>query len=168
VTTVIVLMAVPAVAQAVGVGVRLSNSTVAEWVAPYEAGNAVGLSGTLDIGDFQGCISAGLVLPDSRPDAQFTVFSLEAQWHPFRRSEWANRLHLSPYVVGGIGVAGEDQPPSDTEVSLVRWVTEGPQFLGQLGLGFTFGASTGLYVSVDIRAYNHTHGGVLVGAGFRW
>ena len=155
------------VAEAVDFGARLSGGTAAAWERPYEAGNLVGATLTLDVGDLQGGLSAGLVLPDSRADGQFNAFGLEGQWHPFRRSDWASRLHLSPYLVAGIGLVDADAPPADPVVPVVRWVTQGPQFLGQLGVGLAFGAPNGLYLSLDFRAYNHTHGGLVISAGFR-
>ncbi|MEE2780377.1 MAG: hypothetical protein VYE15_07630 [Myxococcota bacterium] len=152
---------------AVAVGARASGGTAAEWVAPYEAGNLMGLTVTLDVGHFQGGMSAGLVLPDSRRDGQFQAFGLEVQWHPFRDFDLTKRLLLSPYVLAGVGLTAGDPPEDAPNPPAVRWVGEAPQFLGQLGLGLTFGAPTGLYVSLDVRALNHTHGAVVMGAGFR-
>ena len=161
------LVASPKVARGVDVGARLSGGTAAEWVAPYEAGNLVGFTATVNVGDFQGGMSAGLVLPDSRQEGEFKTFGLEAQWHPFRGAEWVHRLYLSPYLLAGVGLTAGDEPSEDLILPVVRWVSEKPQFLGQLGVGLTFGAPTGLYVSLDLRALNHTHGAVVFGAGFR-
>ena len=70
-------------------------------------------------------------------------------------------------AVVGAGVALEDDPPEvrlgDPET--IRWNDE-TTFLGMLALGARYGLSQGLFVAVDVRAYNLAFGGYTLTAGY--
>ena len=91
------------------------------------------------------------------------------QWHLFRGAAWAQRSSLSPYASLGLGTVNvmreEDASDPTEEVGSVRWIRERDQLVGLLGLGVTYGVEGDLYISAEARAVNHTHLGLLLGAG---
>ena len=102
------------------------------------------------------------VLPDSRAAGLFFNLWLEFEWRFVRA--WH---HVQPYLVAGVGVAFPDkaEEPRVGDPVPLRW-SEAHDFLGMLGVGVRYGRKRGLYVAFDLRAYNHTHGGFNLSAGY--
>jgi hypothetical protein len=142
---------------------NLLGGTLLPWETPEETGNAVGCTASLRWSDFRAGLAYGAVLPDSRSQGLYHSVWAEFAWF-FMGTIGSS--HVSPYVVTGLGVALPDSPPEvrlgDPET--VRW-NEEATFLGMLGLGVRYGLDRGLYVALDVRAYNHTFGGLTVSAG---
>lgn len=167
----------PAAALEVRPTVGLMAGTIAPWDAFGEAGNAYGLSAGVWLDDFRVVIAGGGVLPASRPQGHFGVVFAELQWHPLRTlfCEIGAR-GLSPYAVGGVGVATKDDPPPPLSGAPpdVRWAHKGPAPLAMLGLGISWGPVIGpgmgplggLSVSADVRTYNASHAGLVFSAGY--
>ncbi|MCA9517513.1 MAG: hypothetical protein KC635_21380 [Myxococcales bacterium] len=143
-------------ARALDVTIELGGGSVLEWDAPDQVGNCFGAGVFLGFGDLAVGLAGAAVLPDSRTQGQFGAFWIEGRWAPFHLD-----IPLSPYALVGFGLATSDdfQPRGDV-LPAARWVTDGISPLGTAGLGVRFGAPTGLQVALDVRVYNHTHGGV--------
>lgn len=162
----LVFSAAPAHAVDLHVELSLSGGTLMEWDAPDEAGNAYGLGVGLSIDqNWRASIHVAGVAPDSRAQGIFEVFWAEGTWLPWRFH------HIAPYLSVGLGVATQDTAPEPRpgEIVPVRWSPEGAQFVGMMALGARYGPpDSGLFLAVDLRAYNITHGGVVVSAGWRF
>lgn len=135
------------------------------WDAPGEAGNAFGLSVGVTLDDrWRVALAFAGILPDSRAEAAVEAFWLEGAWYGLGRFG-----PISPYLLVGVGLVTEDTvsvPAGAPEP--VRWVVTGPEPLLMAGLGVRFGPKEGLFVSWDVRTFNATHGGVTLGAGWRF
>lgn len=144
--------------------VTLTGGTLMAWDAPGEAGNAYALSIGVDWCNFRAALAVAGVLPDSRADGVFEAVWAEGWWTPFGRFFDL----VAPYALAGIGVVTADRVEPTTGPEPVRWSADGPKILAMLGLGVAYGGESGLYLAVDLRAYNHTHGGVTLHAGWRF
>ena len=134
------------------------------WDSPDQSGNAVGLSASLGWGDFRAGLAYAVALPDSRSQGLYHNVWAEFTWYALGA---IGASHVRPYVLVGAGVALEDDP-SDVRLGdpePVRWNQE-TTFLGMVAVGARYGLATGLYLAVDIRAYNHTFGGYALTAGY--
>ncbi len=131
------------------------------WDAPEEAGNAFGCSASLRWSDFRAGLSYGTALPDSLSQGLYHSVWAEFAWS-FMGVIGTSRVR--PYVLAGAGVAFADTPPEFFE-STIRW-NEETNLLGMLGLGARYGLSRGLYVAIDLRAYNLSFGGYSLSAGY--
>jgi len=148
------LLALPAAAATVTV--ELGGGVVIPWSAPAEVGNALGAGVHLELGVLSAGFVGAAVMPESRTQGQFGAFWLEARAYP-----WGRRAVLAPFAAVGLGVATPDGfEDRGLGIDPARWVVGGPSFLALLGLGLRYGAPRGLQVALDLRAYNHTHGGV--------
>lgn len=149
-------------ARALDVTLELGGGSIMAWDAPDQVGNAFGGGVFISFGALSLGLAGATVLPDSRTQGQFGAFWIEGRWAPFQLD-----LPLTPYAILGVGLATSDgfQPRADL-LPPARWVTGGISALGTAGLGVRFGAPTGLQVALDLRVYNHTHGGVNVVAEY--
>lgn len=160
------LLASPsAAAEGVDVSIDLGGGSLMAWDTPEQIGNAFGLGAFIGVDAFEIGVSGAVVLPDSRVQGDFGAFWVEGRWFPLDRTGlWA------PWVAVGFGVATDDGLTARTIDSIepVRWVTDSPSALAIVGLGIRYGHREGLHLSVDVRAYNHSHGGLnlLVGYAF--
>ena len=164
----LLVLSVSSSAQA-DLGVRLESGTLVPYEAPAEAGTAAGLMLTYDLGDLQIGVGGAWAFPGSQTEAPLVAGHLLAQWHPLRSLAWFDDAALSPYLSLGIGLASLAEPTAaastfDPETS-VRWMRGEEEVLGLLGLGVSYGSPDLLYLSAEARAVNHTHLGLLLGAG---
>jgi len=141
---------------------RIGGGAMLPWSHPDQAGNNFSLAMGATFGAFRVALGTGGVLPDSRAQGLFFNLWLEFEWR-FTRS-WHR---LQPYLVAGLGVAFPDnaEEPRVGDPVPLRWSTS-HEFLGMLGVGIRYGQDRGLYISLDFRAYNHTHGGFNLSAGY--
>jgi hypothetical protein len=156
----------PAHGMEISVVATFMGGTLMPWEAPEETGNGYGASLGVELArDYRLSIAAGGILPDSRLQGHFGVFWLEGQWHPF--TDWfvERELYLSPFALVGLGFALEDDAPEDG-TAFARWSSHGLQFVSMVGLGVSYGPRPGFFVTGDIRLYNLTHGGIVLGAGY--
>ncbi len=152
----------------VGFDLAVAGGTLMPWDAADEAGNLYGVSAGLA---FEQRVRVALgvagVLPDSRAQALFATWYLEGTWWPLR--DLAGVAGLAPAVLVGLGLATEDDlDPDGSTVPPPRWVASGPEVVGMLGVGLTYGPPEGLYLAFDVRAYNTTHAGLTLTAGYRF
>lgn len=170
--TALMLCVSSGVSAANGLGVRVESGTVLPYGAPDETGNAVGVHLTYDLEAFQFSLGGGFAFPGSRTQEPLVMGQVMTQWHPWRDVSWAQNLSLSPYMSLGVGTLDfaheEETRETFDDESSVRWVHEGDQFIGLLGLGVSYGVPDALVVSVEARAVNHTHLSFLLGAGTRF
>lgn len=152
-----------AAAQTFGVDMQLGGGSVLAWDSSDETGNAFGGTLLLDVDAFAVGIGLATVLPDSRLQANFGAFWLEGRWY-FLDAESL----LSPYAVVGFGLAtADDFVRGSTGFVPARWSSDlGP--VGMVGAGVRFGEATGMYLAADVRAWNHTHLGIQLVAGYRF
>jgi hypothetical protein len=145
--------------------VTVSGGTLMAWDAPAQAGNAFALSLGVDWCDYRVAAAVAGVLPDSRSDGAFEAVWVEGWWMPLGRLFDV----VAPYALAGLGLVTADRvSPASASAAPVRWSADGPKFLAMLGVGVAYGAASGLFVAADLRAYNHTHGGVTLSAGWRF
>jgi len=156
-------LSAPAHAQTFGVDMQLGGGSVIAWESSNETGNAFGGTLLLDVDAFSVGVGLATVLPDSRLQANFGAFWLEGRWY-FLDPESL----LSPYAVIGLGIATADDFVRDNTGFLpARWSSDlGP--VGMVGAGVRFGEATGMYLAADVRAWNHTHLGIQLVAGYRF
>lgn len=146
-----------------GVDVQLGGGSVLAWDNASDTGNAFGGAILLDIDDFAIGFGAAAVMPDSRLQGRFGTYWLEGRWQFLGRE-----MLLSPYAVVGVGVAdADDFAPNGTGFVPARWSTD-TNVVAMLGAGARFGRATGMYLTLDVRAWNHTHLGIQLAAGFRF
>lgn len=150
------------------VDIGIIGGTMAEWGALSEAGNAFGMRAGLWIGSMDVALAVAGVMPDGRLQARFVSFWAEGRWHPFMERLLARDLPLSPFLLVGVGVAAADQAQAGDFNGLhaVRWTPDGPQPLLMAGLGLRYGDHKGMYASLDLRAYNLSHGGLVLAVGY--
>ncbi|TNF28558.1 MAG: hypothetical protein EP329_17660 [Deltaproteobacteria bacterium] len=152
-----------ATARDVDVVIDLGGGTLLAWNAPEQVGNAFGLAAFVGLGAFEVGVSGALVLPDSRVQGDFGAYWVEGRWFPLERTGlW------SPWLALGLGVATDDGLDARTidAIRPIRWVTEGPSALAVAAIGLRYGRRSGLHFSVDLRAYNHSHGGMNLIVGY--
>jgi hypothetical protein len=169
--TVLMVLSVASPALANVFGLRFEGGTILPYDKPGDVGNGAQLVLTLDVKDLQLALGLGIVLPTSRTAAALPTAHLTCQWHPWRRADWSRSSLLSPYASLGAGLAGTDaldESDEGVEDDVVRWVGDQPEFLGQLGLGLTFGEPEGIYLLTEARSVNLSHGVLVLGAGFRF
>ncbi|PKN54378.1 MAG: hypothetical protein CVU56_26870 [Deltaproteobacteria bacterium HGW-Deltaproteobacteria-14] len=150
-------------AAAVDVSVSVGGGTLLAWDAPSQIGNAFGGGLFLGVGAFEVGVAGAVIFPDSRVQGDFGAVWAEGRWYPFgRETLW------SPWLSVGLGVATDDglDPRTIDAIAPVRWVTGGPSALALAGVGLRYGETTGLYLALDVRAYNHTHGGIDLTVGY--
>lgn len=168
--SVVVLWAMTGVSWGMGIGLRLESGTVLPYEAMDSVGHGVGLHLTVDLEQFQASLGHGFVFQGSRTDSALNASQLMAQWHPLRGGAWAQGSGLSPYVSLGLGLIQPVSDPASSdeadEEERVRWVSEETDHVvGLLGLGLSYGVQGDLFISAEARAVNHTHLGLLLGAG---
>jgi len=156
-------IAPPAEAQTFGVDVQLGGGSVLAWDSADETGNAFGGVLLLDVDAFAVGLGAAAVMPDSRLQGQFGAFWAEGRWY-FLGSDGL----FAPYGVIGFGVAFADGfERSGTGFIPARWSSDiGP--VAMAGAGIRFGEATGMYLTADVRAWNHSHLGIQLIAGYRF
>lgn len=164
---VLLVMVTSSVARAdeveLGVDLQLGGGSVLAWDNANETGNAFGGAILLDVDDFALGFGLAAVMPDSRLQARFGTYWLEGRWLFLGRDAL-----LSPYAVVGVGLAdADDFAPTGTGFVPARWSSE-MNVVAMLGAGARIGRATGLYLAVDVRAWNHTHLGFQLAAGFRF
>jgi hypothetical protein len=142
----------------------VTGGVILPWAAPDEAGNNFAASLAIQWSFLKIGVTYSGVLPDSRAQGLFSTMSLESQFfitRPYHR--------FQPYALVGIGVAFPDDADqvSIGESNPLRWSTA-YEFVGTLGVGVRYGRPRGLYMALDLRAYNHTHGGFNLSAGMRF
>ncbi len=143
-------------AASVDVEVMLGGGSVMAWATPGDIGNGFGGAVLFGVDDFAVGVAGAAVLPDGRVQGQIGVLWAEARWSPLGRG-----AVLSPYVAAGVGLATADDVENATPVaSGSRWASDGPSPLAVLGVGLRYGDPEGLGIALDLRAYNHTHGGL--------
>jgi hypothetical protein len=144
--------------------VALTGGVAIPWDGPEHAGNTYGLMVGFDLDMLRLSLGLSGVAPDSRLDGVFETIFVQAQYYVI-----GFQYGFGPYAVAGIGIATGDRapPPKAGQDPPVRWVPEGPQALGMLGVGCEYGYR-GLFVGLDFRAYNWTHGGFNLTAGYRF
>ena len=163
---VLALAAAPSGARAVEAtfDLNVGGGTLMPWEHPDEIGNAYGGSVGVSLHQFRIALAAAGILPDSRIQGHFGLLAIEVHWRPFEPF-----YGLLPYVLGAVGLTVpddvDDQPAMDPPP--VRWARR-VTFVGTLGLGLAYGAPTGFYLAVDARAYNISHGGLNISAGYRF
>jgi len=147
----------------VAVEVELGGGSVIAWDASGETGNAFGGAVLLGIGDLSVGLGAAAVMPDSRLQGEFGAYWAEARWEFLGREGL-----LSPYGLVGLGFSTADGfEVGGTGFVPARW-SSAASFVGMLGAGARFGKPTGMYFAADVRAWNHTHLGLQLAAGFRF
>lgn len=152
----------------IDVVISAHGATFLPWEATDETGNGYGLSLGLNLGDARLLLGYGGVLPESTPEARFSVLWTEAQWHPFHEVFANTAVPLSPYALVGAGVAmptRDDDDDDETSEDRVQWTGAVPQVMGIVGVGLAVGRFDGFFVSADMRMYNATYGGFVVTAG---
>lgn len=160
--TVLALLCVAKTASAapVSLDLQLGGGSVVAWEAGDETGNAIGALVEVGLGAFAVGAGAAAVMPDSRLQGDFGTFWVEGRWYLLGRGL------LAPYAVVGLGFSTEDGFERDaTGFVPARWSSD-PGFVGMLGAGVRFGGPTGLFLAADVRAWNHTHLGLSLLAGF--
>lgn len=146
-----------------GFELAIGGGSVIAWDASDETGNAFGGLALVDIDDFAIGLGAAAVMPDSRLQGEFGAYWLEGRWSFLGRDAL-----LSPYVVVGLGFAtGDDFQAAGSTFTPARW-SSSDGFIALGGAGLRFGASTGLYLDADVRAWNQTHLGISLSAGYRF
>lgn len=155
------LVSLPAHALEVRLELALTGGTVVAWDAFDEVGNAFGGGVLVDLDDFAVGVLGATVQPDSRVQGQFGAIWLEGRWHFLGRD-----MRLSPYAALGLGVALADSPGATAVQDFARWSEGGPNVLGTLGVGLRLGATRGLSMALEVRAFNHTHAGASLMAGY--
>ena len=159
----LVLNLSPAKLHAIELDVAIGGGPILAWDDTANVGNGFGLYTALHIHELVAVgIGAATVLPDSRIQAQFGAFWVEGRVHPFGRDGlW------TPYALIGLGFAtGDSVEDSDTLPELARWNEDSPSALGLLGVGVRLGNRTGLFATVDLRAFNASHAGAHLSAGY--
>lgn len=143
--------------------VAVGGGAVLPWGAASELGHAFYGSVGAAWGPWRVSVAAGGAAPDSMARATFPAVWVEATW------EALGRLGpLSPFVLAGAGVALGDGL-SDPRRGEVRWSRGGVQPLVMVGVGVAFRPTPrGLFLAVDGRLFNHTHGGATLSAGARF
>ncbi len=141
----------------------LGGGAVMPWAAASELGHAFYGSVGVAWGPWRAAVAAGGAAPDSMARATFPAVWAELTW------EAIGRLGpVAPYALVGAGVALGDGL-SDPRPGEVRWSRGGAQPLFMLGVGATFRPTErGLFLAVDARLFNHTHGGLTLSAGARF
>lgn len=150
-------------AAAVDVSLDMGGGTLLAWDSPSQIGNAFGAGLFLGVGAFEVGLAGAVVLPDSRVQGDFGAVWAEGRWFPLgRETLW------SPWLSVGLGVATDDglDPRTIDAIAPVRWVTGSPSALALAGVGLRYGKATGLHLAIDVRAYNHTHGGINLTLGY--
>lgn len=154
---------VAAHAQAFGVDVQLGGGSVLAWENANETGNAFGGVLLVDVDEFAFGFGGAAVMPDSRLQAQFGAFWAEGRWYFLERE-----ARLSPYAVLGLGLASADGfERGGTGFVPARWSSD-LGIVGMAGAGVRLGEATGMYLAADVRAWNHTHLGIQLLAGYRF
>ncbi len=153
------------------VDVLLSGGIVMEWANPDQAGNTFGLTVGFDWAYFRVALGVSGVLPASNVEGAHEAVWVEAWGLPF--APLIPDSNAQPYVVVGVGVLTADaidtpRAPDQIPPPAVRWSPRNPRLLGMLGVGVTYGDVQGMFVAFDFRAYNHTHGGFNLSAGYRF
>jgi hypothetical protein len=141
--------------------VQLGGGSVVAWDASDETGNSLGGVVLMGLGDFSFGVGGAAVMPDSRLQGEFGAFWVEGRWYFLGRDPL-----FQPYAVAGAGFASADGfEPGPTGFIPARWSTAlGP--IVMLGAGARYGEATGLFLAADLRAWNHTHLGIQLLAGF--
>ncbi len=146
-----------------GVDLQLGGGSVLAWDNASDTGNAFGGALLLDVDDFAVGFGAAAVMSDSRLQARFGTYWLEGRWHFL-----GGDALLSPYAVAGVGFATFDDFELLPDGGVpARWSSE-MNVVAMLGAGARFGRATGMYLALDVRAWNHTHLGFQLAAGFRF
>lgn len=150
------------------VDVGIIGGTMAEWDAFGEAGNAFGMRAGLRVGPVDVAVAVAGVMPDGRVQARFASFWAEGRWHPFMEKLLARDVPLSPFLLVGLGVAAADgaQTSDFNGFDAVRWTPDSAQPVVMAGVGLRYGDRTGMYGSLDARAYNLSHGGLVLAIGY--
>ncbi len=150
------------------IDIGVVGGTMAEWDAFSEAGNAFGFRAGLGIGPVDVALAIAGVMPDGRVQARFASFWAEGRWHPFMDKLLARDVPLSPFLLVGLGVAAADRARGGDfdGFDTVRWTPDGAQPLVMAGIGLRYGDRRGMYGSLDARAYNLSHGGLVVAVGY--
>lgn len=156
----------PARAGEVTVSLGAGGGSLFPWKAFGEIGHAFGGVVLVGMSDFEFGLGGAVVYPDSRVQGRFGGFWAEGRWYPWGRGAASQLGLLQPYVVAALGFATADDPPVVLDFAPVRWASHGPSPLGGLGLGVRLGESRGLFLAADFRAWNHTHGGFALSAGY--
>lgn len=162
-------------ARDVTVSLGFGGGSLFPWSAFGEVGHAFGGFALLGLDDFEVGLAGAAVYPDSRVQARFGAVWAEGRWFPFGRSADAptgrqagpSRTGLAqPYVALALGFATADDVPVVLAFEPVRWASSGPSPLVGVALGVRLGEVTGLFLSADFRAWNTTHGGFQLSAGY--
>ncbi|MCB9728178.1 MAG: hypothetical protein H6744_09955 [Deltaproteobacteria bacterium] len=150
------------------VDIGVLGGALFEWSAPDQAGNAFGLRTGVNLGPVDVALTLAGVMPDGRVQARFASFWVEGRWHPFMAALLARDVPLSPYLLLGAGVAAADgaQPEDFDGFTAVRWTRDGPEPVVMVGAGLRYGDRRGLYASLDARALNLSHGGLVLAIGY--
>ncbi len=156
-------LAAPAHAQSFGVDLQLGGGSVLAWDNANETGNAFGAALLVDVDEFSLGFGVAAVMPDSRLQAQFGAFWAEGRWYFLDHGNL-----LSPYALVGLGLAFADgfELGGDGFVP-ARWSSD-LGIVGMAGAGVRLGEATGMYLAADVRAWNHTHLGIQLVAGYRF
>ncbi|MEZ4265830.1 MAG: hypothetical protein R3F39_05590 [Myxococcota bacterium] len=155
-------------AAGVRVDIGIMGGTMAEWDAFGEAGNAFGLRAGVRVGSFDVALALAGVMPAGRVQARFASIWAEGRWHPFMERLLARDVPLSPFLLVGAGVATADgaEARDFDGFDAVRWTPDRARPVIMAGLGLRYGANDGLYGSLDARAYNLSHGGLVLAIGY--
>lgn len=144
-----------------GFELAIGGGSVIAWGASDETGNAFGGFALVDVDSFAFGLGAAAVMPDSRLQGEFGAYWVEGRWSFLGRDTM-----LAPYVVVGVGFATNDEFTGGDFVP-ARWSTR-DGFIALGGAGVRFGGRTGMFLDADVRAWNQTHLGISLGAGYRF
>ncbi len=155
--------AAPAPEPAWTLELAVGGGAVLPWAAASELGHAFYGAVGVARGPWRFSLAAGAAAPDSMARATFPVVWAEVAWEVLGRFG-----PLAPYAIAGAGVALGDGL-ADPRRGEVRWSRPDAQPLFMLGAGAAFRPRPrGLFVALDLRLFNHTHGGATVSAGVRF
>lgn len=151
--------------------VHLTGGVVMEWADPAEAGHLFGLSVGVDWAYFRAAVGVAGVFPASNTEGAFTSIWLEGSGYPL--AGVLVDYNVQPFVSVGVGLAledGIDTPRVSNAIPppAVRWSPRNPRLMFMAGVGVMYGDIDGFYATADVRLYNHTHGGLNVGVGYRF
>ena len=156
----------PARAGDVRVSLGAGGGSVFPWKAFGEIGHTFGGFVLVGMSDFEFGLGGAVAYPDSHVQSRFGAFWAEGRWYPFGRGGASRTGLLQPYLLAALGFATSDDLPVIRDFTPARWASSGPSPLGGLGLGVRFGEARGMFLAADFRAWNHTHGGFALSAGY--
>lgn len=151
--------------------VQLTGGVVMEWAEPGEAGHTFGLSVGVDWAYFRAALGFSGVFPASNTEGAFASLWVEGAGYPL--AGVLVDYNVQPFVTVGLGLAFADDIDSPRAANAipppaVRWSPRNPRLLVMAGLGVMYGDVQGFYAIADVRIYNHTHGGLNLGIGYRF